>query len=151
MVNPDLKPLALPAAPSPPVFVQSFDARLTIPFSTGVVLPATAIAVTLPIVVSAAGFLLINASASGRLSAPRLGAMIIRVDGVKVPDTAVSQDGGVGVQLAWSIAARVAITAGAHTITVEFGNTVALLLLSIDPVANPDLESCSLVIIESGA
>ncbi len=151
MVNPDMKPTALPMAPVVPIFVQSWGGTLAILFSTAVVLPITAPAVTVPIVVSAPGFLLINASGSGEISAPRVGSMIIKVDGVTVPLTAVGHQGGAGVHVNWSIAARVAITAGAHTVTVEFGLVSPLVVLTIDPATFPNTDSVSLTVIESAA
>ncbi len=151
MVDPNMKPVPPPIVPVVPIFVQSWGVTLAALFTTSALLPATAIAVTQPIIVSAAGFLLINASASGEISAARLGAMILKIDGAKIPLTAVAHQGGVGIQPNWSIAARVAITAGAHTVTVEFGVASALVILTIDPATNPDTDSVSLTIIESAA
>lgn len=151
MVDPNMKPVPPAVVPVVPIFVQSWGVTLAVLFTTGVILPATAIAVTQPIIVSAPGFLLINASASGEISAMRLGAMILRIDGVKVPLTAVAHQGGVGIQPNWAIAARVAIAAGAHTVTVEFGLGSPLTVLTIDPATNPDTDSVSLTIIESAA
>ena len=151
MVNPDMKPLALPVAPVVPIFVQSWGGTRAVLFTTSVVLPVTAAAVTVPIVVSAAGFLLINSSGSGEISAPRIGSMIIKIDGVAVPLTAVGHQGGVGIHLNWSVAARVAITAGAHVVTVEFGLVSPLTVLTIDPATFPNTDSVSLTVIESAA
>lgn len=134
-------------------FVQSWGAKLLVPFSTPAIAPVTATAVLLPIVVSAAGFLLIVASASGTYTpAGRAGIMVVAIDGVPVPSSWVSVFGlGAFENLSWAISIREPITAGGHVITVEFSGNGVINTLAIDPVANPFLDSVSLVVSEVAA
>lgn len=136
-------------------FVQSWGARVTPPatFSTAAVLPATAAAVTIPIVVSAAGFLIITASASGVTSALSDVSMVVKIDGVAVLAGSISSLSiAATFQVAWGIAVREPITAGAHTITLEFGHEApGGPTLTIDPVTRPLQDSASLVVQEVAA
>ncbi len=148
MVDPDLKPVPRPMAGG--AVRQTAGDVLTVPWSTAVMIPATAVILTVPIV-TGAGFLLLGGSFSGRGNANINVSLVIDVDGA--PVIAVATD-ALNIFFGGDAAAvvRVPVAAGAHVVSLQAALGVAPPgIFTIDPVLRPLQDSASLTIIESAA
>jgi hypothetical protein len=98
------------------------------------------------------GFLIVNATACFTMSNASQRGMYMRlvIDGVEMRAMATGSD-SVSLGKALTIAYRKAVTAGAHTIKIQWRTNNASYTLRCRPVTAPDVEHCCLVVQEVSA